>query len=300
MGDMHQKTGKWQGVAGHCIRAAALALLAGAAIKPSHAQDWMLTLLDGDAVVIDGARRLAASPGLRLGAGALVETGATTTVVRLEGPEQATVDLGPDTRAMLIPTAMASHGRRAPTLYLLQGAVKLTSRGGATLQGLVAPGLELLPFSGSAVVQVGKGQQAVFAEANRLEIDERRVGGVSRTLGAGEFYSGDAARAGAVALRPGADWLKQVPRAFRDPLPLRAAALRDRPFEPTVLPGPTYEQLAHWLSAEPALRRDFVSRFKPLAHDAAFRSGLHSNLHAHPEWDEVLNPKPPKSPNPPR
>jgi hypothetical protein len=145
------------------------------------------------------------------------------------------------------------------------------------------------------VAQAGKSQQAVFAEASRLEIDERRAGGTSRTLGLGEFYSGDPARTGTVASRPGADWLKQVPRAFRDPLPLRAAALRDRPFEPTVLPGPTYEQLAAWLSAEPAVRRDFVARFKPLTHDAAFRSGLQSHLSLHPEWDEVLKPKPPKA-----
>ena len=296
MRDRHQKTYKWQGVVGRRIRAAALGLLALAAIQPSHAQDWMLTLLDGDAVVIDGVRRLAAAPGLRLGAGALVETGATTTVVRLEGPEKATVDLGPDTRAMLIPTALASRGGRAPTLYLLQGAAKLTSRGGAALQGLVTPGLELLPFTGSAGVQVGKGQQAVFAEASRLEFDERRADGVSRTLAVGEFYSGDMARAGTVASRPGADWLKQVPRAFRDPLPLRAAALRDRPFEPTVLPGPTYEQLAQWLGAEPGLRRDFVSRFSPLAHGADFRGGLKTHLKAHPEWGEVLHPKPTKPP----
>jgi hypothetical protein len=275
-------------------------LFAAVVTLPCSAQDWMLTLVDGDAVVIDGARRLAAAPGLRVGAGALVETGASTTVVRLEGPEQATIDLGPDTRAMLTPAAMASRGGRVPTLYLLQGAVKLTSRGAATLRGLVAPGLELLPFSGSAVVQVGKGQQAVFAETNRLEIDERHVGGMSHTLGAGEFYSGDIARAGTVVPRPGADWLKQVPRAFRDPLPLRVAALRDRPFEPTVLPSPTYDQLAHWLSAEPGVRRDFVSRFRPLMRDATFRSGLQSHLYAHPEWDKVLNPKPPKPPSSPR
>ena len=254
-----------------------------------------MTLLDGDATVIDGARRIAAAPGLRLGAGALVETSASSAVVRLEGPEQATIDLGPDTRAMLAPAAMAARGGRAPTLYLLHGSVKLTSRGGAPLQGLVTPGLELLPFTGSAVAQVGKGQQAVFAEATRLEIDERRAGGASRTLGVGEFYNGEPARAGTVSSRPGADWLKQVPRAFRDPLPLRASALRDRPFEPTVLPGPTYDQLAPWLSAETALRQDFVTRFKPLTHDAAFISGLRSHLNAHPEWDEVLKPKPAKA-----
>lgn len=293
--DMHQKTARWPGAWRRCANVVACGLLAGATVQPSHAQDWMLTLLDGEAVVIDGARRLAAAPGLRLSAGALVETSANTAVVRIEGPEQASIDLGPDTRAMLAPAALASRGGRVPTLYLLHGTVKLISRGGATLQGLVAPGIELLPFTGSAVVQVGKNQQAVFAEATRLQFDERRTAGVSGTLGVGEFYSGETVRAGSVVSRPGADWLKQVPRAFRDPLPLRAPAWHGRPVEATVLPGPTYEQLAPWLGAEPAIRRDFVSRFKPLLHDVAFRSGLQSHLRAHPEWDEALNPKPVKS-----
>jgi hypothetical protein len=252
----------------------------------------MLTLLDGEAVIIDGARRLAAASGLRVGAGALVETGTNTALVRFEGPEQATIDLGPDTRAMIAPTAAASRGGRPPALYLQQGSVKLASREGAMVQGLIAPGLELQPFSGSTVVQVGQGGVAVFAEAGRLDVGERRAGGQTRGLNAGEFYSREGARAGNVAARPTADWLKQVPRAFRDPLPLRAAVYRDNPFEPTALPGPTYEQLARWLSAEPFARRDFVPRFTPLTHDAAFRRGLQSHLAAHPEWAAVLNPDP--------
>ncbi|MDO9316383.1 MAG: hypothetical protein Q7T97_17760 [Burkholderiaceae bacterium] len=250
----------------------------------------MLTLLDGEAVVIDGARRLTAGPGLRVSAGALVETSAKTALVRFEGPEQATIDLGPDTRAMLAPATVASRGSRPPAVYLQQGSVKLTSHDGATVPGLVAPGLELLPFSGSAVVQVGQGDQAVFAEAGRLEVGERRAGSVLRVLNAGEFYSRADTRTGNITTRPTADWLKNVPRAFRDPLPLRAVAFRDKPFEARALPGPTYEQLAHWLGAEPYVRRDFVPRFTPLTRDAAFRRGLQSHLAAHPEWAVVLNP----------
>lgn len=255
-----------------------------------RAEGWMLTLLDGEAVVIDGARRLTAGPGLRVSPGALVETSATTALVRFEGPDQATIDFGPDTRAMLAPDNATTRGGRPPAVYLQQGSVKLTSQEGSTFPGLVAPGLELLPFSGSAVVQVGKGDRAVFAEAARLDVGERHSGGVPRFLKAGEFYSGDGKRAGIVAERPTADWLKQVPRAFRDPLPLRAAALRDKPFEAPPLPGPTYEQLARWLGAEPYVRRDFVSRFKPLARDAAFRRALQSHLASHPEWAVVLSP----------
>ena len=262
------------------------ALVAG----PCSAQGWMLTLLDGEAVIIDGTRRLAAEPGLRVGAGTLVETGRSTALVRFEGPEQATIDLGPDTRVMLAPASAASRQGGAPSLYLQQGSVKLASRAGTTVPGLVAPGLEVMPFTGSAVVQVAPDEQAVFAEANRLELGERRAGGALRVLNGGEFYSRVGKRAGSVAARPTADWLRQVPRAFRDPLPLRAAVWLDKPSAPKVLPGPTYEQLARWLSAESYVRHDFVSRFTPLTRDAAFRRGLQSHLSAHPEWAAVLNP----------
>ena len=81
-------------------------------------------------------------------------------------------------------------------------------------------------------------------------------------------------------------------------MPLRAATFKDRPTSATALPGPSYEQLAHWLAAEPYVRRDFTQRFAPLLRDPAFRRGVQQHLSAHPEWATVLNPPNPQKATP--
>ena len=275
-------------------------LAAGTA--PAFAQGWMVTLLDGEASVVDGSRRLAAAPGLALAPGALLETGAQTGLLRLEGRGQTTLDLGPSTRVMVLPGPLPGAGGRAPVLYLLQGWVKATAgpAPAGTLAGLATAAVELLPLTGSVVVQVQGGTHHVFAESGAPQLNERRRGGSLQALRAGQFYSADAGRSGVVEPRPPADWLGAVPRAFRDPLPLRAEALRGQAFQPTVLPGPTHAQLAPWLEAELYVRRGFTRRFAALARDPDFRQGLRSRLRAHPEWGVVLDPPPPPAtPSPP-
>lgn len=281
------------------LRAAGIGLAALAAFGTCAAAPavWLVTLMDGEAVVVDGLRRIVAAPGLELGSGALIETGESTALVRLEGPEQSSIDLGPATRVMLSPPAQASRGGRVPVLYLLQGWAKLTSRtsaGSAGLAGFAAPGLDGGPVNGALVLRVAAGEQSLFAETARLDVHERRTGGPVLKLVPGQFYRGDGNKPGSVTPRPDPAWLKDLPRAFRDTIPLRAASFKDRPATPVVLPGPSYEQLAQWLAAEPYVRRDFTQRFAPLLRDPAFRRGVQQRLNAHPEWATVLYP--PKDP----
>jgi hypothetical protein len=271
--------------------AVGLALLALAGAAQAAPTGWMLTLLDGEAVVIDGTRRLAGVPGLPLSAGALIETGAQTALARLEGPDMASVDLGPATRAMLLPPAQASRGGRVPTVYVQQGWAKVIGRGSAPLAGAAAAGFDTGSFTGALVLHVAGGEQSAFAETARAEIAERRTGAPALRLAPGEFYRGDGVKPGAASPRPDPAWLKALPRAFRDPIPLRAANFKNNPATPTALPGPTYDQLAPWLAAEPYVRRDFTQRFAPLLRDAAFRRAVQANLKSHPEWASLLAPK---------
>ena len=270
------------------LAALAIAWLPAAAAPPAT---WLVTLLDGEAVVVDGLKRIAAASGIVLGPGALIETGETTALLRLESADQSSIDLGPGTRAMLLPPAQASRGGRVPALYLLQGWAKLTSRGSAPVAGFVTPGLESGNFHGAVVLRVARSEQSVFAETARIELAERRTGGTPQRLAPGEFYRGDGSKPGSLAPRPEAAWLKELPRAFRDTIALRAASFKGRPVTITALPGPTYEQLAHWLAAEPYVRRDFTQRFAPLLRDAAFRRDVQQRLSTHPEWASVLYPK---------
>lgn len=273
--------------------AAALALaLAAGASSAAQAQDWVISVLEGEAVVIDGLRRMTAVAGLRLEPGAIVETTAKTSILRLEGADQSTYDLGPETRAMLAPPGFPVRNERAPQVYLMQGWLKGTARGPREAAGIVTPALEVLPFKGSVVLQQVKREHAAFVESGRVDLVERRVGSGSIAVNAGEFYGGEGSRRGSVAARPAPSWLQAVPRAFRDPIPLRAAAFRDRRIEASQLPGPTYAQLADWLTGEMALRAQMPGRFAPLVRDAAFRAEITSHLPAHPEWGPIINPEP--------
>ena len=277
--------GRWRrGLAG-ALASWCLALCA----LPAAAQP-MITLLDGEAVVIEEARRLSAVPGLRLSAGAIVDTGSASPLVRIEWPDGTAADLGAGTRVMVAPPGFAARGGKAPLLYLLQGWVKLGGAGREPVGGVVTPALELLPFAGAAVVVADRRERHVFAEAGALELLER-PGGRRVALGAGAFYGADG-----VLPRPPADWLARVPRAFRDAIPRRAASLAGRDVAGGALPLPAYAAVADWLAAEPALRKPFPRRFLPWAADPAFRRELQSHLSAHREWDPILNPPPPPTP----
>lgn len=250
----------------------------------AQAQGVVITQLEGEATVTDGARRTTALVGQHLGAGALVETGAKTTLLRLEWPDAAVVDLGPASRVMVAPPGFRARGGRPPTVYLLQGWAKVTGQSSAPAGGVVTPQFELMPVGGAAVVFVGAREQQAFAESGALELAVRPAG-TQRGIAPGALFNGD----GPVMARPPAEWLQQVPRAFRDPIPRRAAQLKDRTADASVLPPPTYVELSAWLAAEPDVRREFPRRFAALAQDPVFRRAVQQRLSAHPEWAAVLN-----------
>jgi hypothetical protein len=268
----------------------AVLLVALACCVPCAAQQVLLTLLEGDADVVDGARRLAAKPGLRLAPATLVDTTATTALLRLEWPDRSVVDLGPATRAMIAPPAFAARGGQPPLIYLLQGWAKLTAPPGASAGGIVAPGMELMPLGGAAVVYSGNREQFVFAESGAATVVERKpANGAPLAVPSGALYAG----AGSVLPFAAPGWLQRVPRSFRDAIPRRAAAFSNRAVDASVLSPPTYVMLADWLGAEPVLRAAFPRRFAPLARDPAFRRELQAHLSQHPEWQRVLHPPEP-------
>lgn len=265
---------------------------------PARAADGapLITLVEGSALLIDGARSLQAAAGLRLGAATLIETAPTSQLLRVEFSDGSMLDLGPDTKAMVLPPGLAGASPRAPAFYLLQGWAKHSSAGAAKPGGLLSYAAEGMQATGTTVSRVtGDGMQ-LFVETGTLQLLERRIKAPNTlTLKAGEFYARDGADKGQVSPRPVGGFLPSVPRAFRDTIPSRAAALKGGRVEPKPAPMPGYAALKPWLAAEPVIRREFPRRFSALAKDTAFRDGLVKNLTAHPEWDPVLFPKPPAS-----
>ena len=237
----------------------------------------MLTLLDGDATVVIGSRAYAAAPGARLGAGAIVETDAKATLLRLEWPGGAVLDLGPATRVML----------RLPQVYLLQGWAKQS-------QATVAPGpltsaFDVQPFKGVLVSQVDASTTVLFAESGDKQLNARRSGKPLTLAGSRAVVLGADGVAQTMP-RPPPGWLQSLPRAFRDTLPAKAAQFKGQP--PALKPRAalSYAALQPWLTAESLVRRDFPARFAALLRDPEFRRSVLTHLGQHPEWEATLHP----------
>lgn len=252
----------------------------------------LVTIVDGDALLVDGSRQWQAAEGLKLNSGTLVHTGANARLLRVEWPDGTAADFGPDTQAMVAPPALGGRAR-AGAVYLLRGWLKISSLGAGPSPGATAPALELLPHKGAVVLMVAGGETWAFAESGSAPLQEREAkAAASPALKAGEVYLRQGVAKGAVAPRPTPAQMQRVPRGFRESLPLRSAALKDRNPAPRAAPAPSYGELRDWLvTPEPALRRPFTRRFAERARDGEFRSGLVSDLARHPEWEPLLFPE---------
>ena len=54
------------------------------------------------------------------------------------------------------------------------------------------------------------------------------------------------------------------------------------------MPLPAYAELREWLTAEPALRKDFPQRFAARAREAPFREAMLARIGEHHEWERLL------------
>lgn len=273
------------------VRAGVLmALAAVAVLLPVRAAEapGVLTVLDGEATLIVGARALIAATGLRLPAGSIVETGDKTGLLRVEWPDGSRLDLGAATRVMLRP-AMSPRS----LVYVLRGIVKQTQ--GAPVAGQLSPAFELKPFQGVVVTEVGADAAVLFAESGAEAVTGRR-GGVALSLKAGQAAVVDGDAPAKVQPRPPAGWLARIPRAFRDTLPSRLAQFQGAAPAAKPRPNPAYSAVAPWLAAEEPLRRELPRRWADWLAEPAFKQAVLERLDQHPEWEPLVRPPPPRPP----
>ena len=265
------------------------ALLAGCALAVAAApRAPLVTMLDGEAMLLRDGARFALAEGVRLQAGDLLATGPRTRLLRVEFPGGVGVAFGPDSRAMLTPDL--GDDMRAG-VYLLSGWVKLTAPSGVSgaLRSRVA---DSDTTGGTLILSVqGDGAQA-FAESGPSRVLPRAPGAPAQALKSGDMLAVPAGNA-RPALAKGAPpaFVQAMPRTFMDSLPARYAAFStDVP--PRRLGDMSYADAQPWIDAEAPLRRVFAARWRRLAADPAFRSGLIGGLKAHPEWTPILYPPP--------
>ncbi len=254
-----------------------------------------ITILEGDALVYRGSGRVHAAEGVRLAAGDIVETAAAT-FMQLELPDQTVAQFGPGTRVLLGSAA----SRAAPPgrwMYLLEGWAKLS---GIKREPATAPGVELrsplvdIPANtGVAVLHVLPAETVVFAERGEMKVAERQASGAPSVilLKGSDFYRRKPGTRGQV--NPGSmqAFVDDMPRFFRDSLPMRGERYRDQVVRPKDAPDFSYADVERWLKSEPAVRKPLMQRWRAKAREPAFRSALIANLGAHPEWDPILFPE---------
>lgn len=269
---------------------AALSAIAPAAWPAPAAA--VLTIVDGEASVIEGAKAMAATEGMRIADQALIETAPAARLVRVEWPDGTVADFAAGTRAMLTPSGFGQRDKRAPAFYLLRGWAKQSALGSASAAGQIALAAEVPAFKGVMVSLVSPAETWLFLESGSAQVIERQTKTATRQLlNPGEVYQRSGLDRGAIAPRPTPAQLQRVPRGFRDTLPLRAAAFKDKSAEGKPLAPPSYEVLRDWLTAEPALRRDFPRRFAVRLRDPAFRSAIDARLIEHPDWELLVHPE---------
>lgn len=273
------------------LRGLAIGVACAALGQPAWAAA-LVTIVEGEATLIDGARALVAAEGVKLGDETLVRTGPDTRLLRLEWPDGTAADFGPDTHAMIEPGGFGKRAGKAPAVYLLRGWLKLSSLGAGGTSGALTPRIDLAPFKGALVVMATADETWVFAESGSGTVAERQAKPpVNLALKTGEVYMRTGAAKGAVAPRPSPSQMQRVPRGFRDSLPLRSKAFEGRGVTARPAAPPSHADLREWLAAELPLRRGFTRRFAERARDQTFRAGLVENLAAHPEWEPVLFPE---------
>jgi hypothetical protein len=252
-----------------------------------------ITILEGDALIYRGMGRLHAAEGVRLVAGDIVET-APATFMQLELPDQTVAQFGAGTRVML---GAAARGKSDRWLYLLEGWAKLS---GMKRDGAKGPGVELRsamvdipPNTGVVVLRSTPAELNLFAERGEVRVSERQASGAPTVivLKGGDFYRRKAGTRGAV--NPGSmqGFVDDMPRFFRDSLPLRAERFKDQAVRPKEAPEFAYADVERWLKSEPAVRKPLMQRWRAKARETAFRSALIANLSSHPEWDPILFPE---------
>ena len=240
----------------------AAALAAGSAVAASDVVGTV-TILEGEALITRAASRLRAAEGVRLQQGDIVETG-DNTFMQVELVEQTVLQMGPKARIMVGGPVRLKAER---TLYALSGWFKLSNarkEGNVRAFEFRSPLIEIGLLPGVVVMQLKANEATLFAERGDLKLVER-PGFTALGVRQGQTYRRSAGARGTVGGAAPAAFVAEMPKAFRDSLPLRADKYRERDVPPRPAPDFAYADVEAWLKAESPFRRQFIERWRSKA-----------------------------------
>ncbi len=257
----------------------------------------LITIHSVPATVIRDALKFDGVQGLALQADDIVETYPFANLTRLEMTDGTIIDLGPSSRILLRPQWAGGQAQDGPQVYLLSGWIKVSQPQGMPARRLVlaSPHLDLTKVTRNAVARVQGVQVEVFAESGQVSGVFRHESGAGSAvnLEPGAYLARQADGTERVQARPVQAFTQAVPTPFRDTLPSRAVLFEGKQVQAAKGKRIDYVDVESWLNAEPRVRTRFVTRWRALAQDSAFRQGLLSQLARHPEWRPVLYPPAP-------
>lgn len=262
----------------------------------------VVTVLEGQAVLLRGTVRYALAEGVRLQTGDIVELGDKGAAL-IEFADRCELNLGPRARFYLAALSpRAAKGGGVSDFYLMQGWSKLASGKSAAPLRITTPVFGVGTGDATAVIQIADGEGAMFVETGEVRLAEGFVKASPASpvrLRGGEFFSRKTDTRGTIAARPAPAFVAAMPKAYMDNLPSRLGKYKDREVNPRATGELTYADVEMWLKAPPEIRRPLMQRFIPKANDLAFRQALIANLRSHPEWDPILFPEKYKPKEPP-
>ena len=266
----------------------ALYFLVCAAGPAAAAPLGVVTIVQGDVVLMRDAGKYALAEGVRLQAEDILEFGPQARLVSIEFSDGAMLYLGPGSRVLLAPHLPGERGKARA--YLLAGWAKLVAPAGV-FAALASPLADLGGHDARAVLGlVGADHAQVFAERGDWQLG---AAGSTLALKQGDFANVGTHGKPEVTPRPTPDFFQILPRPFMDTLPARAKLFEAQNPTPRQLAALTYADAQAWIDAEPALRRGELPRWRALSRDPGFRDGLIADLKTHPEWEPVLFPPAP-------
>jgi hypothetical protein len=197
-----------------------------------------VTILEGEALIVRAATRVRAAEGVRLQLGDILETG-DATFVQVELVDQTVMQMGPKSRVMV---GGAVRLKAERTLYALSGWFKLSNArndGNVRAFEFRSPLIEIGLLPGVVVMQLKTNEATLFAERGDLKLVER-PGGPAVGVRQGQTYRRTAGARGTLGGTAPAAFVAEMPKAFRDSLPLRADKYREREVQPRAAPDFAY------------------------------------------------------------
>jgi hypothetical protein len=230
-----------------------------------------VTITEGPASIVSGAAAYLTAPGMRLQTCDIVRTGAQA-IVQLEDDDGGQILIGPDS-LFVVDLPSGGEGVVGPH-FLISGWAKVTvpKRDKAPRYQIMTPHVELSTPAGVIALRAASDGSEFFVELGDAVTTST---GARTTVGAGRLFARKAgAGRGAVADNLKSAFVQAMPRAFRDTLPTRLAAVKAN--NPRARPAPDFNpaDVQGWLRSAPELQACVVSDAVRAAQQTLEKNGI--------------------------